>query len=102
MNPSDIAITLSAHEQTLLLANEHNDPDSWADLARKIRQARSAGRLQTVTFHWHTRYGPCEDCGLPSAYLIDGNSESALRTCSVCAAEHAAGGSHIARLDSTL
>jgi len=59
-----------------------------------------SGDLVPVVFAWSEKYGQCYDCGLPAAYCIgdDYEDEAHLR-CSICAAELAAGGDMIARLD---
>jgi hypothetical protein len=50
--------------------------------------------LEIVVFQWRRNYGDCYDCGLPAAYATE-----RLRLCCVCAAQAAAGGEKITRLD---
>lgn len=54
-----------------------------------------------VTFRWSTDHGECESCGLPSAFhAIDQYGEGKhQRLCCVCAADLAADGWPIARID---
>lgn len=54
-----------------------------------------------VTFEWSADHGRCYDCGLPAAFLdVDcygpGRHE---KHCAVCAANHAADGSTIRRIE---
>ena len=59
--------------------------------------------LVRVTFDWDDRHGECHDCGLPAAYLLlngFGPGEH-VRTCCVCAADYAADGCSIRRIEPT-
>lgn len=64
------------------------------------------GNLVTVTFEWSDEHGECYDCGLPAAYYLYGRTrkpgvvyEPADIRCSVCAANLAADGETIRRID---
>ena len=55
--------------------------------------------LVTVTFEWDDEWGACYECGVPAAFRIDGLTD--YRVCAVCAANSAAGGDTITRIDPT-
>lgn len=58
--------------------------------------------LVTVVFHWSTKHGPCYDCGLPAAFLAPkayGEDGAGQKLCAVCAANGAADGEQIERLN---
>lgn len=58
--------------------------------------------LVEVKFQWSDEYGTCYECGLPAAFLVGDRKQSAdsadLR-CAVCAANAAADGELIARVE---
>lgn len=58
--------------------------------------------VRTVTFEWDTRLGDCYECGLPAAFFATYKGSTptpeTLR-CSVCAANNAADGEGIARIE---
>ena len=58
--------------------------------------------LETITFWWSRNYGDCIDCDLPAAYqAVDAYGPGKHQPlCSICAAEAAANGQPIQRLDS--
>lgn len=63
-----------------------------------------ADDLKTVTFNWSTEYGTCYDCGLPAAFCLTGMTYKDwdldnLKRCAICAANDAANGESITRLD---
>lgn len=64
---------------------------------------REIGDLEIAVFQWSREYGECWDCGLPAAYAAgsppERDSIPERRLCCVCAAEAAAGGETIDRLD---
>lgn len=53
---------------------------------------------QIVVMVWGTQNGPCHDCGLPAAFQETGLGH---KLCSVCAADIAADGVPIERLNPT-
>jgi len=63
--------------------------------------------LEKVEFLWSTKHGGCYDCGLPAAFARDSQGGLATgldpsegeRLCSVCAANAAADGEPIRRID---
>lgn len=57
-----------------------------------------APETRTVVFTWSTKLGNCYDCGLPAAFTVDREESSDLR-CAVCAANAAARGETIQRID---
>lgn len=64
----------------------------------------AAARLKLVAWQWSTVHGACYDCGAPAAFRLTDAvyteaSADENRFCAVCAANHAADGSTIARLD---
>jgi hypothetical protein len=61
--------------------------------------AQPTAGLRPVLFHWSTEHGECYDCGLPAAFYRDGGREAHHQVCAVCAANDAANGSEIARID---
>ena len=62
-----------------------------------------------VTFEWSTEYGECHDCGLPAAFasgwqaIVNAGTvkviPATLKRCAVCAANDAAAGEHVIRID---
>ncbi len=59
---------------------------------------------ELVVFHWSTEHGACYDCGLPAAFYrtmrdlrVEPLPEDLL--CAICAANAAAGGDEIMRID---
>lgn len=52
--------------------------------------------MRIVVMVWATRHGPCHDCGLPAAFKETGLDH---RLCAVCAANTAADGVGIVRLN---
>jgi hypothetical protein len=56
--------------------------------------------LHTVVFHWDDAFGFCYECGRPAHFESDENSDRpfSLR-CGVCAANDAAGGAKVWRID---
>lgn len=59
------------------------------------------GPAEVVVFQWSTQHGHCVECGLPAAfYRLDAYGPGKnMRACSVCAANAAADGEAIARID---
>lgn len=56
---------------------------------------------ELVTFMWSLEHGPCQECGRPAAFLeVDAYGPGRhMKQCSVCAANAAALGSTIRRID---
>lgn len=58
--------------------------------------------LRTVTFQWDDRLGDCYECGRPAAFFAtykgDIPTPETIR-CSLCAANNAADGENIARIE---
>lgn len=52
--------------------------------------------IELVVFGWSNKHGHCDDCGLPAAFARE---PLASRLCAVCAANAAADGERIFRLD---
>lgn len=53
--------------------------------------------LRIVVFQWSAKHGDCEDCGLPAAFT---SVSTPLRNlCAVCAANEAADGGEIMRIE---
>lgn len=67
-------------------------------LTPKGTPAAGLSRLVRVVFHWDPRHGPCHDCDLPAAFRL--GDASGEKLCAVCAANHAADGQRIIRIDS--
>lgn len=55
--------------------------------------------VELFTFHWSRELGDCYDCGLPAAFFRDGTTDDSSRLCAICAANSAALGSPIVRID---
>ena len=63
--------------------------------------------FEVVTFVWHSRHGHCYECGLPAAFKTGHYLEQPLphnipdedKRCAVCAANHAADGETITRIE---
>ena len=55
--------------------------------------------LVDVHFMWSTEHGECYDCGLPAAFYRDGVIAEHNKLCAVCAANDAAKGAEIHRID---
>lgn len=60
--------------------------------------------LVDVHFQWEDRHGKCSECGLPAAFLVpDAYGDRALddhhKRCAVCAANDAAGGERVIRIE---
>lgn len=60
-------------------------------------------KLKTVTFRWSTEHGECYDCGRPAAFynwdlVSRGFCDTAI-LCAVCAANVAADGGTIGRIE---
>jgi hypothetical protein len=51
--------------------------------------------LVDVTFTWSDKHGPCYDCGRPAAFLAGED----IAICAVCAANRAADGDQITRIE---
>jgi hypothetical protein len=69
-----------------------------------MQLTRTDDGLVEVVFKWSDKYGDCEDCGAPAAYVSDryGAPDPVAkdgRLCPVCAAEDAANGHAVVRLD---
>ena len=59
-----------------------------------------ATEIKTVTFQWSTEHGECYDCGNPAAFISDEhNTAPENLRCAVCAANDAAAGAAIRRID---
>lgn len=63
-----------------------------------------ADDLAVVVFQWSTKHGPCHDCGLPAAYVQPNaygpkSTAEPPKLCAVCAADVAAGGAEILRIE---
>lgn len=59
-----------------------------------------------VEFDWSTEWGSCYECGLPAAFRLVGlavyeTNLDSWKRCAVCAANAAATGEFIARIDAT-
>lgn len=64
--------------------------------------SRSHNGIVPVTFYWTDRNGYCDECGLPAAFKLIGHrayETDAWLLCSVCAANAAADGEFIERIE---
>ena len=70
-----------------------------------MRSQQVTEDMVAVLFVWSSHNGLCYDCGLPAAYKLEYGiygpppSEEALKMCCVCAADYAAQGITIERLE---
>lgn len=57
--------------------------------------------IEVVVLGWSNRHGPCYECGLPAAFALadEGPLRPEIKRCSVCAANDAATGIAIVRID---
>lgn len=57
--------------------------------------------LVTVIFQWVDQYGPCYECGRPAAFFVgkDDGPRPQTKRCAVCAANAAADGEFVQRIE---
>jgi hypothetical protein len=56
--------------------------------------------VEIVIFRWSTKHGPCYDCGSPAAFKLAGEETHYTNNrCAVCAANLAADGGLIERIE---
>ena len=77
--------------------------------ADRAQRERGPAGTERVVFHWTREWGDCYECGLPAAFFLpdaygvedEAPSRHNLR-CAVCAANAAAEGERVARIDASL
>lgn len=75
------------------------------DFIQELRRASGFNLLEdtnTYVFFWSRNHGDCYECGRPAAFKLlgySGTDESSWLRCAVCAANAAAEGETIARIE---
>ena len=81
------------HAAVEYLTERNDEWDGLVALDALLIKHASHG-WETIVFGWSRNHGDCYDCGLPAAFLSEGQT-----LCAVCAANHAADGALVSRIE---